>query len=546
MTGRSELESAKIKYRDIYLDPLTPLNFLKRSEIVFPEKIAVVYDDHRYTWKEVAARIYSMANGLKTKGLARHDRAAILSRNNNAMLEAFYGIGLAGGVSVPLNYRLNQKDVAYMLNHSGSRVLFFERLFADTVREIMPELQTVKQFIEIDSPEKENGDVIGIPYEEFLKASSPEPVEIEVEDENDMLSIVYTSGTTGLPKGCVHTHRGAYLNALSEVIASGMNSASNYLWTLPMFHCEGWCFVWGVTAVGAKHVLLEAVRPEPVHRLMIAEKVTHMCGAPTVYSVLSDYMNQQGLKFPDTVCGFMGGAAPSLNNIEQAEKIGLDIHQVYGLTEVYGPHTLCEWHHDEWDKLPLEERARIKARQGVPYPTCTKVKVVDEDTEEVPHDGFTQGEIVMKGNNTMQWYFNDHEKTEEAFRGGWFHSGDAAVVHPDGYIEIVDRLKDLIVTGGENVSGIEVEHTIAALPGVADVAVFGKKDNKWGEIVKAIVTPRPGASITGEEIAAWCRQRLAGFKIPREIEFGEVPRTPTGKIQKNVLRNREKEKIAVS
>lgn len=546
MTGRSELESAKIKYRDIYLDPLTPLNFLKRSEIVFPEKIAVVYDDHRYTWKEVAARIYSMANGLKTKGLARHDRAAILSRNNNAMLEAFYGIGLAGGVSVPLNYRLNQKDVAYMLNHSGSRVLFFERLFADTVREIMPELQTVKQFIEIDSPEKENGDVIGIPYEEFLKASSPEPVEIEVEDENDMLSIVYTSGTTGLPKGCVHTHRGAYLNALSEVIASGMNSASNYLWTLPMFHCEGWCFVWGVTAVGAKHVLLEAVRPEPVHRLMIAEKVTHMCGAPTVYSVLSDYMNQQGLKFPDTVCGFMGGAAPSLNNIEQAEKIGLDIHQVYGLTEVYGPHTLCEWHHDEWDKLPLEERARIKARQGVPYPTCTKVKVVDEDMEEVPHDGFTQGEIVMKGNNTMQWYFNDHEKTEEAFRGGWFHSGDAAVVHPDGYIEIVDRLKDLIVTGGENVSGIEVEHTIAALPGVADVAVFGKKDNKWGEIVKAIVTPRPGASITGEEIAAWCRQRLAGFKIPREIEFGEVPRTPTGKIQKNVLRNREKEKIAVS
>jgi len=487
-----------------------------------------------------------MANGLKTKGLARHDRAAILSRNNNAMLEAFYGIGLAGGVSVPLNYRLNQKDVAYMLNHSGSRVLFFERLFADTVREIMPELQTVKQFIEIDSPEKENGDVIGIPYEEFLKASSPEPVEIEVEDENDMLSIVYTSGTTGLPKGCVHTHRGAYLNALSEVIASGMNSASNYLWTLPMFHCEGWCFVWGVTAVGAKHVLLEAVRPEPVHRLMIAEKVTHMCGAPTVYSVLSDYMNQQGLKFPDTVCGFMGGAAPSLNNIEQAEKIGLDIHQVYGLTEVYGPHTLCEWHHDEWDKLPLEERARIKARQGVPYPTCTKVKVVDEDMEEVPHDGFTQGEIVMKGNNTMQWYFNDHEKTEEAFRGGWFHSGDAAVVHPDGYIEIVDRLKDLIVTGGENVSGIEVEHTIAALPGVADVAVFGKKDNKWGEIVKAIVTPRPGASITGEEIAAWCRQRLAGFKIPREIEFGEVPRTPTGKIQKNVLRNREKEKIAVS
>lgn len=541
MITEKELAQAKERYRSVYLNPLTPLSFLKRSERVFPKKTAVVYRDKSFTWKEFADRIYSLANGLKNTGIKKHERVSMISRNNNALLESFYGISMAGGVSVPLNYRLSDKDVAYALNHSESKVLIFEHIYAATIRGIRKDLKTVEFFIEIDSPE-ENGDApLGISYEEFLSKSSSQPLDIPVTDENDMLSIVYTSGTTGLPKGCVHTHRGAYLNAMGELLAAHMHAESSYLWTLPMFHCHGWCLVWGVTAVGAKHVCLDAVRAEQICRLMTQEKVTHMCGAPIVYTTIADYMEKNGLHFEDTVRGFMGGAAPSPLNIQKSENIGVDIHQVYGLTEVYGPHTLCEWHSEEWDDLPLAKRALLKARQGVPYPTFTLVKVVDEEMNEVPWDGQTRGEIVMKGNNVMQWYFNEYDKTDEAFRGGWFHSGDAAVVHPDGYIEITDRLKDIIVTGGENVASVEVENIIAEFPGVADVAVISKPDEKWGEIVKAVVQMEAGAEATAEAIIRWCRERLAGFKTPKEVEFGVVPRSATGKIQKHALKQREKD-----
>lgn len=537
------MENVKEKYKNVCFNSLTPLSFLKRSELVFPNKTAVVYRDKRYAWKEFAERVYRLAHALKAKGIERDDRVAMLCRNNNAMLEAFYGIGMAGGVSVPINVRLSPKEVAYILNHSESKILILDHAYAKTITSIQQELKTIEEIVNIPDPDKGlDKEVPGIEYEEFLGQASNQPLDIPVQDEMDILSIVYTSGTTGLPKGCVYTHRGAYLNALGEVIEAQMNSGSAYLWTLPMFHCDGWCFVWAVTAVGAKHVCLDAVRAEPIHKLVEEENVTNMCGAPTVYLTIAEYMKKNNLKFSHKVRGFIAGSAPSPKIIRDAESVGIEIIHVYGLTEVYGPHTICEWH-SEWNNLSLEERATIKARQGVPYVIWTPVKVLDENMNEVPHDGKTPGEIVMQGNNVMLWYFKDHERTEEAFKGGWFHSGDAAVVHPDGYIEVVDRLKDIIISGGENIASIEVENVIMEHPAVRDVAVFAKPDEKWGEVPKALIELKPGAKVTAEEIIQWCRERLAHFKVPKEIEFGEIPWTSTGKKMKYVLRKKEQEKL---
>jgi fatty-acyl-CoA synthase len=520
-------------------NPLTPLDFLKRCELVFPDKKAIVYRGKEYTWKQFASRVYRLANGLTSKGIAKGDRVAIMSRNNNANLESFYGIAMAGAVSVPLNYRLLAKEVEYILNHSGSKAVVIEHIYAELLRSILKDLKTVEFVIEIDSFDTPDGERVGIPYEQFLTDSEPTPLDVTVEDEDDMLSICYTSGTTGMPKGCIHTHRGSYLNALGEVIESQMTPDSSYLWILPMFHSQGWCFVWAVTAVGAKHVCLDAVRAEQIYELMAKEKVTHMCGAPTACSMIADYMKQNGLKFPHTVRGFIAGAPPTAQNFHDGWQLGLDLHQVYGLTEVYGPHTVCEWNNESWSALPEEERIRLRLRQGVPYVTCTKVRVVDENMNDVPRDGKASGEIVMRGNNVMQGYYREEAKTAESFVGGWFHSGDSAVVEPDGYIRIVDRIKDIVVTGGEKVPSVEVEAVILEHPGVKDVAVVGKPDQKWGEIVKAVVKRKDGATVTEQEIIQWCKSRMAGFKTPREIEFGDIPRTATGKIQKNVLKKRE-------
>jgi fatty-acyl-CoA synthase len=520
-------------------NPLTPLDFLKRCELVFPDKKAIVYRGKEYTWKQFASRVYRLANGLTKKGIVKGDRVAIMSRNNNANLESFYGIGMAGAVSVPLNYRLLAKEVEYILNHSGSKAVVIEHIYAELLSSILKDLKTVELVIEIDSFDTPDGERVGIPYEQFLSDSEPTPLDVAVENEDDMLSICYTSGTTGLPKGCIHTHRGSYLNALGEVIESQMTPESSYLWILPMFHSQGWCFVWAVTAVGAKHVCLDAVRAEQIYDLMAKEGVTHMCGAPTACSMIADHMKKNGLKFPHTVRGFIAGAPPTAQNFHDGWQLGLDLHQVYGLTEVYGPHTVCEWNNDAWSSLPEEERIRLRLRQGVPYVTCTKVRVVDDNMNDVPRDGRVSGEIVMRGNNVMQGYYHEEDKTAESFAGGWFHSGDSAVVEPDGYIRIVDRIKDIVVTGGEKVPSVEVEAIILEHPAVKDVAVVGKPDHKWGEIVKAVVKKKDGATVTEQEIIQWCKTRMAGFKTPREIEFGDIPRTATGKIQKNVLKKRE-------
>jgi fatty-acyl-CoA synthase len=534
-----EIEEAKTKYSKVNLNALTPLNFLKRSELVFPHKKAVVYGDKYWSWQEFAERVYRVAHGFKGMGINRLDRIALWSRNNNAMLESMYGVGMAGAVTVPLNYRLAASEIAYVLDHSGSKAIIYERIYADAIRRIQPKLKTTKIFIEIDSPDKKEVQPFGIQYEEFLSKAPCDPMDVPDVDENDMLSICYTSGTTGKPKGCVHTHRGTYLNAVGGIIEAQLTSNSSYLWTLPMFHSQGWNYVWAVTTVGAKHVCLDAIVADQIHALISRENVTILCGAPTVFTMLTDYMKKNCMQFPHTVRGLIGGAPPSPKVIMDAESIGLDIHQVYGLTEVHGPNTVCEWHCGEWDKLSLAKRARLKALQGVPYATSAPVRVVDDNMNDIPWDGETRGEIVMRGNNVMQWYFREHDKTEEAFKGGWFHSGDGAVIHPDGYIEIVDRLKDLINTGGEKVSSVEVENVIAEMPHILDVAVIGKPDEKWGEIVKAIVSIVPEEQVTGEQIIQYCRNHLAGFKIPREIEFAEITRTSTGKVQKNVLKKRE-------
>jgi fatty-acyl-CoA synthase len=542
MKKTQQMSGADEKHQSVYLNPLTPLSFFKRSEAVFPNKKAIVYRDKSYTWKQFAERVYRLANGLIEHGIKKGDRVAILSRNNNANLEAFYGIAMAGGVCVPLNYRFQGNEIRYILNHSGSKAMVLEHVYADVVKSIQKDLETIEFMIEADSFDKPDGELVGIPYEEFLEKASNESLEIPVEDENEMLSICYTSGTTGLPKGCIHSHRGSYINALGEVIESRMTPESSYLWILPMFHSQGWCFVWAVTAIGGKHVCLDAVRAEQICELMDKENVTHLCTAPTACLMITDYMKQNNLKFPHMVRGFIAGAPPTTGNFLDGWSVGIDLHQVYGLTEVYGPHTICEWNEEEWGDATPNEKIKLRLRQGVPYVTGTLVKVFDIETgEEVPWDGVTSGEICMRGNNVMQGYYREKDKTEEAFAGGWFHTGDSAVVDPDGYIRIVDRIKDIVVTGGEKVSSVEVEAIIMEHMAVQDVAVFGKPDEKWGEVVKALVKVREGHEVTEEDIVLWCRARLAGFKTPREVELGDVPRTPTGKVQKNLLKKREKE-----
>ena len=530
------------KYKDVFFNPLTPLSFLKRSELAFPDKEAVVYRDKRYTWREFGERVYRLAHALQERGIRKDDRVAMLCRNNNVMLESFYGIGISGGVNVPINVRLAPKEVAYILNRSESKILILDHGYASTIRS-MEKLETVDEIINVPDPDEGlDEEILGEEYEEALRRSSKEPIDVPVKDELDMLSISYTSGTTGPPKGCVYTHRGAYLNALGEALEGKMSSESANLWTLPMFHANGWCFVWAVTAVGAKHVCLDAVRGKEMYELIEDEDVTNMSGAPTVYLILCDYMRENNLKFSHKIIGMIAGSAPSPKIIRDSEEIGVDIVHVYGLTESYGPHTICEWH-SEWNSLDERERAELKARQGVPYSPWFPVKVVDEEMNEVPHDGKTEGEIVMQGNNLMMWYFKDHERTEKAFKGGCFHTGDAAIVHPDGYIEIMDRIKDIIISGGENIASIEIENVIMEHPSVRDVAVFSKPDERWGEVPKALVELKRDEEATEEEIIKWCRDRMAHFKSPKEVEFGEIPWTSTGKKMKYVLKRREQEKM---
>jgi len=511
----------------VHLSRLTPISFLERSAAAFPARLAVVDGERRLTWGALRERVRRLAVALQESGLEKGDRVAFLAPNTTELLEAHYGVPAAGGVLVAINTRLTADEVAYILSHSGARALVADGSLAH-----LADGAPVERVLTCG----EDGD-----YEQFLASASDGEPEDRLESEDDTISINYTSGTTGRPKGVMYTYRGAYLNALAEAVHARLDSRSVYLWTLPMFHCNGWCFTWAVTAVGATHVCLRKVDPPLVWRLIEDERVTHLNGAPTVLVMLTS--DSAAHRLERRVLVTTAGAPPPPAVIERTEALGFEINHVYGLTETYGPITICEWN-PAWDELDVGERARLKARQGLCMLTADPVRVVDSELNDVPADGKTMGEVVMRGNNVMKGYFGDEAATAEAFRGGWFHSGDLAVMHSDGYVDLRDRAKDIIISGGENISTIEVERALVRHRDVLEAAVVAIPDEKWGERPKAFVTLRPGATITADELLAFSRETLAAFKVPSEVEFGELPKTSTGKIKKYELRERERARRA--
>ncbi|HET9016362.1 MAG TPA: acyl--CoA ligase family protein [Thermomicrobiaceae bacterium] len=512
----------------VYRTELTPVSFLRRSAAVFPVRVAVVHGARRHTYRQFEERVNRLASALRDAGLGKHDRVAFLAPNTPAMLEGLFAVPAAGGITVPINTRLATDEVGYILRHSGARFLFVD---AELLPVVTPLDLSGLRVVRIDDTGRTDD-----PYEQFLAEGRSESPESWLVDEEEPFSLSYTSGTTGQPKGVLYSHRGAYLNGLGEVIEAGLRPDSVYLWVLPMFHCTGWGFPWGVTAVGGTHVCLRRVEPARIWELLAGEDVTHYCGAPTVQISLVNHPAARPL--PRRVTVMVGGAPPSPTLIAQMDALNLHPIHLYGLTESYGPITVCEWH-PEWDARDADERARLMARQGQGYVTADLVRVVDDDMEDVPRDGRTMGEVVLRGNDVMLGYFEQPESTEQAFRGGWFHSGDLGVWHPDGYVELRDRAKDVIISGGENISTIEVEQALARHPAVLEAAVVSVPHDLWGERPKAFVTLKPGAQATEAELIAFCRERLAHFKCPDAVTFGELPKTSTGKVQKFVLRERE-------
>jgi fatty-acyl-CoA synthase len=529
----------------VHRDPLSPLALLERTVRVFPGKTAVIYGDRRWTWAELADEVGRFAGALVGAGVAPGDRVAFLAPNVPALLFAHFAVLLAKGVLVAINTRLQSAEVAYILDHSGAKVVLADPELAPQVREAPGGLRAAPLLVNVEDPV---AGVFGTPlagptYADFVAGAPPLPVANTTDDEERLTSINYTSGTTGRPKGVMYTHRGAMLNALGEIVVHGLGRDAVYLWTLPLFHCNGWCFPWAVTGAGATHVMLRRVDPAEILRQIRSHGVTHFNGAPTVLLMLAEHpecaaMLARGERFDPPIRVATGGAPPSPTLLARMESLGVRITHLYGLTETYGPHVFCETQ-PGWETLDLEGRARMLARQGVPYLHATHLRVVDERMQDVPADGAAMGEVVMRGNNVMKGYFEDEEATARAFEGGWFHSGDIGVVHPDGYVELRDRKKDIIISGGENISTIEVEHTIVKHPAVLECAVVAMPHERWGEVPKAFVALRPGASVTEDEIVAFCRERLAHFKCPKQVEFGELPKTSTGKIQKFRLREKE-------
>jgi fatty-acyl-CoA synthase len=522
---------------EVYRSYLTPFRFLQRSAAVFREKTAIVYGETTFTYPQLAERVYRLAWALRGAGIERGDRVAVLLPNIPQMAEAHFGVPLSGGIMVAINTRLSAEEVLYILNHSGAKALIVDTEYSTMIASIRERCETLQVIVNVDDSVGD-AQLAGLDYEAFLESGSPSEPGWPIDDEEDVISINYTSGTTGRPKGVMYTHRGAYLNALGEIIETKMTGDSVYLWTLPMFHCNGWCYPWAVVAIGGTQVCLRKFDAGQVWNLVRKHGVTHFCGAPTVLIAFANHPDAQNGPLDQKLIVSVAAAPPSPQIIAQMESLGVEIIHVYGLTEVYGPYTVCAWQR-QWDELPVEERSRVKARQGVGYLIADDARVVDEEMNDVPADATTMGEVLMRGNNTMKGYLNDPAATERAFRGGWFHTGDLAVMHPDGYIELRDRQKDIIISGGENISTIEVEQALTSHPAVLEVAVIAIPDDYWGEVPKAFVTLRQGANVTTDELIEHCRSRLARFKVPKSIEFGELPKTSTGKIQKFVLRDRE-------
>ena len=519
-------------------DNLNPLLFLERSAAVYPQRAACIYNGAVTTYARFDERVRRQAAALRRAGVGPGDRVAFLLPNLPAMLEANYGPMGIGAVLVALNIRLSAREIAYILNHSGAKVLVFDSELADTARRLRADCPGVETFVQVRDTAPLAADIPGPEYEAWLAGVEPLAELPGPAAESDTTTINYTSGTTGMPKGVAYTPRGIYLNALGEVMEMGMNWRSVYLWTLPMFHANGWCFPWAVTAVGGTHVCLRRVEAGEVYRLIREESVTHLCAAPTVLTGL--YAAPEAAAADLSGLTIMtAGAPPAPQVIRTIEGMGAQIIHVYGLTETYGPCTVAAGQ-PEWDGMDAAALAQVKARQGVPFMVYgSGLRVVDDNMRDIPQDGETMGEVVMRGDAVMKGYYNDPDATAEAFRGEWFHSGDLAVWHPDGYIELQDRSKDIIISGGENISSQEVEKVIMEHPGVLEVCVVGIPDRQWGETPKAFVTPREGYAVTAAEIIGFTRDRIAHFKAPRSVEFGALPKTATGKIQKYILRDRE-------
>ena len=526
--------------------PLTPLSFLERTASVYPDRIALVHGRKRQVWRETYARCRRLASALSRRGIGRGDTVAVMLPNIPEMFEAHFGVPMCGAVLNTLNTRLDAESIAFMLGHGGAKLLITDREFSATVAKALAQLKNPPPVIDVDDPHFAGGDLLGEKgYEGLLAEGDPDWDWPWPTDEWQAIALNYTSGTTGDPKGVVCHHRGAYLNAIGNILVWGMPHHAVYLWTLPMFHGNGWCFPWTMAANAGTNVCLRKVDPVPIFDAIREERVTHYCGAPIVQQMLINAPAELKRGIAHKVSCLVAGAAPPAAVLEGMEKMGFSITHVYGLTETYGPATVCA-KHAEWDALPLAEQAVLNGRQGVRYPVQEGVAVMDPATmRPVPADGETMGEVMFRGNITMKGYLKNPKATQQAFEGGWFHTGDLAVMHPDGYIKIKDRSKDIIISGGENISSIEVEDALYRHPAVLACGVVAAPDPKWGETPCAFVELKAGVAASADEIIAHCRQHLAPFKIPRKVVFGVVPKTSTGKIQKFALRERARSASAI-
>ena len=521
--------------------PLSPITFLTRTAFVHPQRTSVIHGNRRWTWAETYIRCCRLASALTKRGIGKGDTVSVMAPNIPAIFEAHFGVLMPGAVLNTLNIRLETETLANIFEHAETKVLLTDREFSPQIKDALAKVNQKILVIDIDDPETESGDFLGeIEYEAFLAEGNPEFEAVLPEDDWQAVSLNYTSGTTGTPKGVVYHTRGAYLLASGNVMAWEMPHRPVYLWTLPMFHCNGWCFPWTITMLAGTHVCLRKVSAKNIYDSIAEHQVTHLCGAPIVMNMICNAPVEEQQELPHKVEIMTAAAPPPPTVIAQMEEAGFNVTHVYGLTEVYGPAVVCEWQ-QSWAEKDKNTQAQLKGRQGVRYHVLEGLMVADPETmKPVPADAETMGEVMMQGNIVMKGYLKNPEETKKAFAGGWFHSGDLGVLHPDGYIELKDRSKDIIISGGENISSVEIENVLYQHPEILEAAVVARPDEKWGETPCAFVVLKPGAVVNEQQVLEFCRSKLAGYKIPKKIVFSELPKTSTGKIRKSVLREQAK------